>query len=493
LPPPRTQYAQHGNKQIAYQVFGEGETEVLWIPSFVSHLEFFWTDARVKKWLERIASFSRLVMFDKLGTGLSDPVNGIPTVEDRAEEIDAVIRAVGFERPALFGLSEGGPSSIYYAATRADRVRALVLFGTYAQGMGLAQNTDELLALLRERGIEEQYIPTVEGAQRMLDFREATYERWGSGDALDLLVPSFGNKAALGLLERLSASPGMARATMESASSLDVADLLPSITAPTLVVHATDDLVPFGYGKFLAEKIPGARLLQVEGSDHAPWLSDPDKIAGEIEEFLTGSRHEADPTRALMTVLFTDIVGSTERAAELGDARWRSLLEEHDRVTRAAVARQGGKAVKSTGDGYLATFDGPARAIGCAEDLIDELRGCGIEIRAGIHTGEVEIIGDDIGGMAVHLAARVNALADAGEILASRTVRDLVVGSGVAFTDRGEHELKGVPGRWDLVAVAPKGAAAKEPRSPRSRRRTPATTFVRGTGWRFRWPAALRA
>jgi len=455
--PPRTQYARHGDREIAYKVVGEGDVEIVWIPSFVSHIEFYWTDASIKSWIDRIASFSRVVIFDKLGTGCSDPVDGIPTVEDRAAEIESVVKAVGMECPVLFGLSEGGPSSIYYAATHPGKVRALLLFGTFPRGATGLESPADAIAALRESGIEEKYLPTGPQIERVNEFQEAVFERWGEGEALECLVPSFSNRSALALLERLSASPGMARATITSGAALDVTDLLPTVSVPTLVVHATDDLVPVGWGRFLADKIPNARLIEVEGRDHAPWLSDPERIVGEIEEFLTGTRHAADPTRALMTVLFTDIVGSTERAADLGDARWRSLLGEHDRLTKAAVARYDGRAVKSTGDGYLATFDGPVRAIRCAEELIEELGGADLEIRAGIHTGEVEVIGDDIGGMAVHLAARVNALAEPGEILASRTVRDLVVGSGVAFVQRGEPELKGVPGRWELVAVAREG------------------------------------
>ena len=454
--PPQTRYARHGEKEIAFKVIGEGETEILLAPSFVSHVEFLWADPRVKRWIERLGTFSRLVIFDKLGTGLSDPVDGVPTIEDRADEIDSVIEAAGLQRPALIGLSEGGPASVYFAATRPGRARALVLFGTYPYGVLSSGTAEEMLAKVRERGYGERFEPTLAQLRRMTEFREAAFERWGSGEALDLLVPSFGSRTVLGMAERLAASPGMARATLESAGRLDVTDLLASVSVPTLVVHATEDLVPIAMGRLMADRIPGAKMLEIEGADHAPWM-DPDRMAGEIEEFLTGSRHAIDPTRALMTVLFTDIVGSTERAAELGDARWRSLLSEHDRLTKDAVARHEGQAVKSTGDGYLATFDGPARAIRCAEELIGELRGADLEIRAGIHTGEVEVMGDDIGGMAVHLAARVNGLAQPGEILASRTVRDLVVGSGVTFVERGEHELKGVPGRWDLVAVAREG------------------------------------
>jgi class 3 adenylate cyclase len=296
------------------------------------------------------------------------------------------------------------------------------------------------------------------------------------------------------MIERLCASPGMARATLQSAALINITDVLPTITVPTLVVHADEDLVPVQFGRFIADQIPGARMLEVKGRDHAPWFVDhADLVADEVEEFLTGARHAGAPQRVLSTVLFTDIVGSTERATELGDARWRAVLERHGEVTRAELVRFGGKEVKSTGDGFLATFDGPARAIHCTEAIRGAVGGLAIEIRAGIHTGECEIIGEDVGGIAVHIAARVNALAAPGEILVSRTVRDLVVGSGIAFEERGTQALKGVPGEWSLLAVVPEEAASESPEVQLAKIETPGPRESMRVGDRVAAVVARRA
>lgn len=460
---PRTRYAKHGDQNIAYQVVGEGPLEIVIVPSFVSHLDFSWAHPAVKAWLDSLTRFSRVVLFDKAGTGLSDPVSAAPTLEERVAEIEAVIDAAGVERPALFGLSEGGPSSIMFAAGRPERVRALVLFGTYAFGAHLFPETVDIVELFASSGRDERYLPSPQQRERLAQLQRAAWDEWGEGKALKLLVPSQGDVQQLAVLERVAASPGMARATLESAARLDVTGVLASVQVPTLVVHARDDIVPLQAGQYLADHIPGAQMLIVDGADHAPWLTDPDAISGEVEQFLTGGRGAAVPDRVLATVLFTDIVSSTERAAELGDARWRAVLESHDEITRATIERFGGTAVKSTGDGVLATFDGPAQAIRCAGVLNADVSAAGVEIRTGIHTGECELIGDDVGGLAVHIAARVNASAAPGEILVSRTVRDLVVGSGIGFAGRGEHDLKGVPGRWELLAVASGRESADEP------------------------------
>ena len=433
---PKTEYAQCGELNLAYQVVGEGDVDIVLVPSFVSHVEFFWAHPAIKSFLDRVTSFARLVLFDKAGTGLSDPVSGIPTLEERAAEVEAVMDAAGVERAAVFGLSEGGPSAVFFAVTRPERVEALVLFGTFPSGVRPGESVD---ATQRER---------------LLQFMEHVENDWGEGKALKLLLPNQGDVAQLGLIERLCASPSMARATMQSAAGLDVTALLGSVKAPTLVVHAKDDLVPIQGARAMARAIPGARLLEVEGADHAPWFSSPDEIVGEIEELLTGTRQRLEPTRVLATVLFTDIVGSTERAAELGDARWRALLERHDDITRREVSAFGGTAVKSTGDGFLAIFGGPAAAIRCTEAIRDALDAEEITIRAGLHAGEIERMADDVGGLGVHIAARVSGHAGPGEILVSRTIGDLVVGSGLAFEPRGTHELKGVPGEWSLLAVA---------------------------------------
>jgi class 3 adenylate cyclase len=396
--------------------------------------------------------------------GCSDPVSGPPTLEQRSDEIKAVMDAVGCERPVLFGLSEGGPASIVFAATHPGRVQALVLFGTFAFPIAdIDALPDEIRAELAKDGIAERYWPTDRQLERIAAFRQRILDSWGEGQALALLVPNQGDAQQQAMAERLCASPGMARATIESGAMIDVRDVLPTINVPTLVVHADEDLVPIQAGRYIADHIPGARFLEVKGQDHAPWLTEPDVIAGEVEEFLTGVRHVREPDRVLATVLFTDIVGSTERAAELGDARWRAVLERHGEVTRSELVRFGGREVKSIGDGFLATFDGPARAIRCAEAIRGAVHGLGMEIRAGIHAGECEVMGDDVGGIAVHIAARVNAVARAGEILVSRTVRDLVVGSGIAFEERGTQTLKGVPGEWSLLAVVPEGAAQESP------------------------------
>jgi class 3 adenylate cyclase len=461
--PPRTRYAKCGDLEIAYQVMGEGPLDILVVPSFVSNLDFSWAAPTVKAWHDRLASYGRLILFDKAGTGLSDPIPGPRTLEQRVEEVDAVLNAVDSERAALLGVSEGGPMSILHAATRPGRVQALCLFGSFAILTAPAP-PDETRASLASKGLPERYWPTDGQLERGAAFWLSATEGWGEGEALAQLVPSLGEAQQLGVLERLCASPGMARATLQSATLINVIDVLPTIAVPTLVVHATDDLVPVQYGRFIADQIPGARMLEVTGRDHAPWIADHAGLIGdELEEFLTGARHAATTERVLSTVLFTDIVGSTERATELGDARWRAVLERHNEVTRAELARFGGREVKVTGDGFLATFDGPARAIHCTEAIRDAVSGLGIEVRAGIHTGECERIGGDVGGIAVHIAARVNALAGPREILVSRTVRDLVVGSGIAFQERGTHPLKGVPGDWDLLTVVPRASAQESP------------------------------
>jgi class 3 adenylate cyclase len=466
---PKTQYAKYRDLNLAYQVVGDGEIDIVLIPSFVSHIEFFWAHPAIKSFLDRISAFARLLIFDKAGTGLSDPVSGIPTLEERAGEVEAVMDAAGMQRAAVFGLSEGGPTAIFFSVTRPERASALVLFGTFAAGLpGVLDpgevTVDDVRAVALARGAAEDEIPDDAQVERLRGFVRHIIDDWGEGKALKELVPNQGDETQLGLIERVCASPGMAHATLAAGSRIDVTDLLASVDVPSLVVHAKGDLIPIEGARFIARRIPGARLLEVDGVDHAPWFSSPDEIVGEIEELLTGTRHRPAPDRVLATVLFTDIVGSTERAAELGDARWRAVLERHDEVTRGRVRDAGGVAIKSTGDGFLATFDGPAAAIRCAEAIRDALAGDGIRIRAGLHTGEVERIGTDIGGLAVHLAARVCAKAGADEILVSRTISDLVVGSGLAFEDRGSHQLKGIPGEWRLLAVAREGSGSDDER-----------------------------
>ena len=448
-------------------MFGDGPVNLVFAGSFVSHVELFWTMPEFRAFMDKLASFCRVLLFDKAGVGLSDPVPQVRTLDDRAGEIEAVMDAVGFEKAALLGVSEGGPAAIMFAATRPERTTALILTGTSAyvgpvmDWGNVDRDPAELRAsLLPELG--ERYAPSTQQIARGQQFGRAVLSEWGSGAALKCFIPSIRSIRQLGMLERMSASPGMARATLESAFRIDVRPILPTITVPTLVVHARDDpAVPVQLGRHLADHIPNARMLELNGTDHAPWFTEPDRITAGIEEFLTGS-HAAPPQshRALRTVLFTDIVASTQRAAEIGDERWRAVLQRFDEVTGNLAERFGGAVVKSTGDGHLLTFDGPTQAIRCAEALSADAEGMGIDIRVAIHTGECELLDNDIGGIAVHIAARILGQAGAGEILVSRTVRDLVVGSGTGFDDHGSVELRGVPGIWELLAVDRHGARA---------------------------------
>jgi len=455
---PETSYATCGDLSLAYQVFGDGPVELVVAGSFASHIELYWTIPEFAAFFERLSTFCRVVLFDKAGAGLSDPAPKIPTLDDRAAEIEAVMDTVGFERAVLFGASEGGPASLVFAATRPERTRALILTGTFACSFAdcwddLDRDPAEVRArLLPELG--EEYTPSVQQLARWLDWCGAALSAWGSGAAAKALLPSVRSIRLLAMAERMSASPGMARATFESMFRIDVRPILPTISAPTLIIHARDEVVPVQCGRYIADHIPGARLIEVEGSDHAPWLADPDKVLTEVEEFLTGSHTAPSRTRrALRTVLFTDIVGSTQRAAATGDERWRAVLLRFRETTAALTEQFGGSVVEATGDEHLMTFDGPTHAICCAEALHADAERLGIEIRAGIHTGECELLGNKIGGIAVHIAARILEQAGAGETLVSRTVRDLVVGSGTGFEDRGTLELRGVPGTWTLLAV----------------------------------------
>jgi pimeloyl-ACP methyl ester carboxylesterase len=447
-------------------VFGDGPVELVYAGSFVSHIELLWTAPEFEAFMTQLSAFCRILIFDKAGVGLSDPVPRVRTLDDRAAEIEAVMDAAGFGRAALFGISEGGPAAIVFAATRPRRTAALVLTGTtsytgYFDGWeDIDRDPAELRArLLPEMG--EDYAPSTEQIARWLTFARSARSSWGSGAAMQALVPSMGSSRQLAMLERMSASPGMARATLEAVMRLDIRPILPTIAVPTLVVHSSGDVVPVQGGRYLADKIPGARILEVEGRDHAPWLSDPNVITAAIEEFLTGS-HAAPPRshRALRTVLFTDIVASTQHAATKGDEQWRAVLHRFSEITVDRTKRFDGTVVKSTGDGYLSTFEGPTQAIRCAEALQADAETLGIEIRVGIHTGECELLDNDIGGIAVHIAARILGQAGAGEILVSRTVRDLVVGSGTGFADRGSVDLRGVPGTWELLAVDRHGPRA---------------------------------
>jgi class 3 adenylate cyclase len=459
---PQTRYAQCGDLSLAFQVFGEGQIDLVISSSFISHIELSWTIPEAKAWYDQLGSFCRVLIFDKAGVGLSDPVPKVRTIEDRAAEIEAVMDAAGFDGAALMGISEGGPASIMFAATRPGRVKALILTGTFAHfplSWDIAERRPEEVSESLRSTMGDEYMLSAGQINRLQPITDGIRSNWGSGQALQVLLPSVKSLSQLGMLERMSASPGMARVTVDSIFRIDVRSILPTIHLPTLVVHATDDPIPVQGGRYLAAHIPGARFVEIVGHDHAPFLAaDPDHVNRTIEEFLTGS-HAAprQSSRALKTVLFTDMVSSTERASAMGDQRWSALLRRFGEVTADAVDRFGGIVVKSTGDGHLTTFDGPTNAIRCAESLCSDTEALGVEVRAGIHTGECELIGDDIGGIAVHIAARIMSTAGAGEIVVSSSLRDLVVGSGIGFSERGTHQLKGVPGTWQLLAVDPDG------------------------------------
>ena len=506
-----TSYASCGDLSLAYQVFGDGPVELVFVGPFVSHVELFWTVPEFKAFFDQLATFCRIVVFDKAGVGLSDPVPHIRTLDDRAAEIEAVMDAVGFGRAVLFGFNDGGFASIVFAATRVERTRALILADSYSF-LGVTGGWDDVecdpaelwARLVPELG--EDYVPSVEQITVVQEIGRAIRSAWGSGAMLSITAPSVSGRLPwLAMFERMCASPGMARASLEAGFRIDVRPILPTITVPTLVIHAREDrVVPVQCGRYLADHIPGARYLEVDSVDHLPWLSDPDTILKEIEEFLTGSHAApAQSHRALRTVLFTDIVASTQHAAATGDQRWRAVLQRFHEVTAVLTNRFGGTVVSSTGDGHLATFDGPTQAIRCAEALRADAETLGIEIRAGIHTGECELLDTDIGGIAVHIAARILGHAAPGEILVSRTIRDLIVGSGTGFEDRGNVELRGVPGSWQLLAInrhGPRAGSAEAelvstptpgPRTAMRRSDRAVAVMARRTPWILRGVARL--
>jgi class 3 adenylate cyclase len=441
---PRTRYARSGDVAIAYQVAGEGPLDVVFVPGFISHVELGWELPWFGAIWRRLASFARLIVFDKRGTGLSDRGDRMPTLEERMDDVRAVMDAAGSERAALFGVSEGGPMSLLFAATHPQRTTGLVLWGSFAR---VAWAPDHPIGYPKEL------------TDRTLDLVD---RRWGDGTVFSRIafqqVPDDEATLALfGRAERNAATPTGAVAALRFGNETDVRDVLTAIAVPTLIVHRTGDrLVPIAHGRHLAEHVAGARFVELVGDGHLAPLHDQRHDGfDEVEEFLTGRRAGApvDVDRVLATILFTDIVGSTERAAALGDRRWRALLDAHDAAVRREIARARGRELKTTGDGFLAAFDGPARAIRCAQAIATAARALGVEVRAGLHTGECEMRGDDLSGLAVHIGARTAALAGPGEVLLTGTVRELVVGSGLAFEERGEHELRGVPGRWRVYAA----------------------------------------
>jgi class 3 adenylate cyclase len=436
---PEIGYVESDGVSLAYTVVGEGPIDLLSIPGFVSHLEVLWEAPGADRYFGRLASFSRLIMFDKRGQGLSDRPPQPPTLEQSAADALAVLDAVGSERAAIYGVSEGGPMSLLLAAAHPERVSELVLYGTYAR---LLQGPDY------PEGISPEQLDA---------FLTFAKKNWGGPVGLNIWAPSLSKDETVqrwwAKLLRMGTSPAGAEAVIRLYSEIDARHVLPAITQPALVLHRSGDIAtPVAWGRAIAAAIPNVKYVELPGDDHLP-LRDPDQIVDEIEEFLTGARHVHDPDRMLATVMFTDIIDSTRRAADMGDRGWRELLGRHDALMRRELERHRGREVKTMGDGFLATFDGPARGIQCARSVTEAVRDLGIEIRAGLHTGEVEVIGDDIGGIAVNIGARVGAAAGPGEVLVSRTVTDLVAGSGIEFADRGVHSLKGVPGDWHLYAV----------------------------------------
>ena len=439
---PATRYTKSGGVNIAYQVVGAGPRDLLWVPGWVSNIEYSWEEPTIRRFLERLASFSRLILFDKRGTGLSDrvPDNELPTLEQRMDDVRAVLDAANSESAALLGASEGASMSILFAATFPERTSALIIYGGFAK---------------RVWSEDYPWAPTPQERQKFFD---AIEQGWGGVVDLATLAPStIGNERfqeGWAAYLRRSASPGAALALAKMNSGVDVRGVLPALHVPTLVLHRSGDLdANIAEGRYIAERIDGATFVELPGDDHLWYAGDTDSIIDEVEEFLTGVRPIHDVDRVLATVLFTDIVESTKTATEIGDRRWRALLDSHNALVRRELERFRGREVKTTGDGFLATFDGPARAVRCALALRNGLRKEGIETRAGLHTGECEMIGNDVGGVAVHIAARVLAEAQPGEVLVSSTVRDLVAGSGLRFGNRGRHALKGTSDSWELFAA----------------------------------------
>jgi class 3 adenylate cyclase len=438
--PPIARYAKSGDLNIAYVVEGDSPLDFVWIPPWISQVEYLWAEESLSRVMDRLTTFSRVITFDRRGAGLSDPLSGAPTLEEQMDDVIAVMDAAGSKRAAIIGTLEGGPMAALFAATHPDRVSSLVLYATFARATWAP-------------GYEWAW-----SAEERQVHMDAAVEHWGEGLVAGSVAPSLMDNADFiewaGRLERLAASPSTIKRIFDLIGEFDVRDILPSIRVPTLVLHRRDDsFINLEHSRFMADRIPDARLVELEGGDNMFSIGDSEALLGEIEEFLTGERHQVESDRMLATVLFTDICGSTERAAQLGDRSWRYMLERHDALFRRALERHRGREVKHTGDGFLATFDGPARAIRCAADLTDSVGSIGIQVRAGLHTGELEVMDGDLSGLAVHIAARVMDQAGPNEVLVSSTVKDLVVGSGIEFQERGEHELRGVPDKWRLFSV----------------------------------------
>jgi pimeloyl-ACP methyl ester carboxylesterase/class 3 adenylate cyclase len=437
----QTRYARVGEISIAYQVVGNGPVDLIYVPSWISNVEENWQEPNYARFLERLASFSRLILFDKRGTGLSDRVVETPTLEQRMEDVRAVMDAVGSERAVLFGSTEGGPMCALFAATYPERTSALVMYGAYAK---------------RIQSPDYPWAPTMEARER---FYEQITAEWGGPAVLDHLAPSGQDDRRFcewwaGYLRR-SASPQAALALTRMNSEIDVRRILPLIRVPTLVVHRSGDrLCSVEGGRFLAQEIPGARFVELPGIDHLPFVGNVDSLADAIQEFLTGKPPVVVSDRVLTTILVIDMIDSTGQAIGLGDERWRALLDSYRSTVRRELRRFQGVERNTSGDGFIATFDGPGRAIQCAQAIVANVRMLGVEIRTGLHTGECAISGDELDGIAVHIAARVITHAAAGEIVVTRTVRDLVAGANITLVSRGRRMLKGIPGMWQLYTVA---------------------------------------
>ncbi len=436
----RTRYAKSAGVNIAYQVVGEGPVDVLVAPGWVSHVEEAWEEQSYSRFLTKLVGFARLIIFDRRGTGLSDPVAHLPTLEERMDDVRAVMDAAGSERAFLVGISEGGPMCTLFAASHPERTAGLILCNTFACNI---RSDDYPIGAARDE------------FRSLMDVVES---RWGEGLTAEVFAPSRTGdadfKAGWGRFERLSVSPGGARKLIGMIEDIDVRDVLSTVNVPTLVIHRRgDQVISVSAGRYMAEHIAGARFVELEGKDHFIWTEGSDAYLDEIEHFVTGARSVATADRVLATVLFVDIVDSTRMLAELGDKRWGEVLDRFYTTLRRELDRFRGREIDSAGDGVFATFDGPARAIECACAVRDGVGPLGLAVRCGLHTGECEVIGDKVGGIAVHLGARVAATAEAGEVLVSSTVKDLVAGSELRFAERGTHELKGIPGAWNLFAV----------------------------------------
>jgi pimeloyl-ACP methyl ester carboxylesterase len=438
--PPQTRYAKSGDVNIAYQVLGEGPTDLVLVPGWLSNIEVFWEHPTAASFLNRLASFCRLILFDKRGTGLSDRVANIPGIETRMDDVRAVMDAVKSERAVLFGYSEGGPMCAVFAATYPSRAAGLIMHGSYA------------------RRVRANDYPSGVTPEEIERFAELCLREWGGVVGLDERAPSMvhdeGFRQWWARYLRMSASPAGAAEVMRMNAQIDVRHVLPSIRVPTLILHPIGDrAVSVESGRYLARHIPGARLVELPGIDHIPFLDTAERGLAEIEAFVRALPREFEPDRVLATIMFTDVVGSTERAVELGDRRWRELLQGFHAAVRTELGRFRGREIDTAGDGFLAAFDGPARAVRCACAVGQAVKPLGLQVRAGVHTGECEIMGEKLAGIAVHIGARVAAAAQPDEVLVFGTVKDLVAGSGLSFSDRGIQSLKGVPGEWRLYAV----------------------------------------